>query len=353
MSRFTICTPGVVSSYQASLMDFFAVSTPGTKHVLHTTKYMPGGRELGQLVPSKLASWDVEVPEGARLFSVTGGVVSGRPMQFWVGWLVDRTLQMQALMQEGPINTELVAGEVPIFPAIMDGAGHAALYSWRPTPTGATLWRRLFSGAIHQPGTVTAAQVSELPANPAVSFAGAVSGEESEHALIGWLEDGAEGSRMGVVIIRPGGVEVLRSEPIPRTTVFGRQRIGVWAAAFDRLEIAAILENNDGSGGYQLARFAVAASSKKGAVTLLPRSIPAGELRGAALEYYKNNTEAEVYQSFIGVDGVLLTAYAVDEPARPTRLLSSLDDPLPIVTTGTAAFYASRSDDDRVTFEPL
>jgi hypothetical protein len=164
MSRFTISTPGIVSLFAGgAMLDIFAVSTPGTKHLLHTTSYLPGGREFTELVPQKSVSWDVEVPAGAQLFSVTGGVLSGRPQQFWVGWLVDRSLHMQALMQEAPINTTLVTGEVPIFPAILDSAGHAALYSWRPTPTGAALWRRMFSGAIHKPGIVTAAQVSELP----------------------------------------------------------------------------------------------------------------------------------------------------------------------------------------------
>ena len=352
MSRFTLCTPGIVSSGDGALLDVFALSTPGTKRVLHTTQYFPGGPEFRDLVPEKPVSWDVEAPAGAQLFSVTG-VGSGRPQQFWVGWLVDRSLHMQALMQEGPINTELVAGEVLIFPAIMDVAGRAALYSWRPTPTGASLWRRVFSGAIHKPGTVTAAQVSEIPGNPKLSFAGAVSREESEHAVIGWLEDNTDGSRIGVVIVRPGGVRVLRSEPIARTTVFGRQRLGVWAAALDRVEVAAILEDHDGSGGYDLARFAVGPSSEKGAVTRLRRNLAAGVLRSAAVDYYKNKIEPKPYQSFVTVDGLLLTAYAADQPPRRKQRPSPVDDHLPVVMTDTAAFYASRSDDDRVTFDHL
>ena len=186
-------------------------------------------------------SWDVEVPEGAELFSVTG-IVSGDPQQFWVGWLLDRGLHMQALKQEGPIKTELAPDELPIFPAVMDGSGHASLYSWRATEKGTSLWRRVFSGDIHKPGTVTAAVVSEISAKPVVSFAGAVSGEVSEHALLGWLEDSSDGVRMALGVVRPDGVRIIRSEPIPHTAAVARQRLGIWAVSFDRMELSAIVQ---------------------------------------------------------------------------------------------------------------
>jgi hypothetical protein len=353
MPRFTIWTPGIVSSYDGGFFEIFGLSTQGKRHLLHTTQFHQGGPELRQIVSGEPVSWDVEVPEGAQLFSVTGGVFSGHSKQFWVGWRLDRGLHMQALMQEKPIDTDLVPGEVPIFPAILDGAGRAALYSWRASGSGTALWRRVFSGDIHQPSTVTAAQLSEVPAQPVVAFAGTVPGESSQHALLGWLEDTADGARMGLASVRPDGVRILRSEPIPGTASVARQRLGIWAASHDHFELAAILQTREGTGGYDLARFTVSPSSDKGAVTRIPLNLSSGIVHSAAVDYYKNNLEPRLHQTFVTTDGLLLAASGAGKPPLRQRRASSLDDPLPVVTITNAVFCAYRSEDDRVSFGHL
>jgi hypothetical protein len=86
MPRFTIWTPGVVSSYAgAADLDIFALSAPGPRRVLHTTEFFQGGVELREMRSLTPVAWGVEVPEAAQLFSVTGGIVAGNAHQFWVG----------------------------------------------------------------------------------------------------------------------------------------------------------------------------------------------------------------------------------------------------------------------------
>ena len=103
------------------------------------------------------------MPDGAKVFSVTGASSPEQARQFWVGWQVKKRLYMQALMQQGPIGVDLAADETPLFPAVMDDAGVAALYSLRPAADHVALWRHVFTGAIKTKATVAVEALTELP----------------------------------------------------------------------------------------------------------------------------------------------------------------------------------------------
>jgi hypothetical protein len=271
---------------------------------------------------------------------------------------------MQAIQQPAPIAAELQADEAPIFPAVMDGAGGAALYTWRATGGGTALWRRLFSGQLQQPGRMTQEALGETVGHPVVSGAGAVPGEPTRHAVLGWVEDGAEGARLGLAIIRddprddPRGdargdrLRVIRSEPLAGMAAVARQRLGVWAASLDRIELAAVLETRGPPGGYALARFSLAASwPESRVVTRTPLPLAPGTLHAAAIDYYKNNLEPRLHQTLLRGDGALLTAYGADQPLRIERQGVPLDDPLAVVTVTAAAFRGVRPPAGGVIFE--
>ena len=130
-------------------------------------------------------------------------------------------------MQEGPVDTELAADETAIFPAVMDGAGAAALYSWRPVAGGGTaLWRRLFTGAIKTKATVAAEALTESRGGRSSRSSGRFPASEAQHALIGWAENTPAGAVLGIAIIRPTQMRVVRSSPSPASGRFCASGLG-------------------------------------------------------------------------------------------------------------------------------
>ena len=297
----------------------------------------------------KPVSWDVAVPEGAQLFGVTSGVMAGKVHQFWVGWLLDRRLHAQALLQEAPIDSDLAPGESPIFPAVMDGSGRACLYSWRKGRQGSALWRHIFSGKIKSAGSATAEALSEVAADPLVSGAAAVPGEASRHAVLAWVEETPAGAVLGLAIVEADRLRVLRSDPIADAGPVVRQRIGVWAASFDRAEVAAVLEARQAPRAYSIVRFSSSPGSEKGAVSRSPLPLPPGMLHAAASDYYKVESRAAPQHTFLMTDGSLLSGKS--PTVRRTGV--TLDSPLPIVTTAERFYWGVRASDGTLAFEPL
>ena len=79
-------------------------------------------------------------------------------------------------------------------------------------------------------------------------------------------------------------------------------------------------------------------ASAKGVFTRIPLGLPSGTVHSAAIDYYKNELEPRLHQTFVTTDGLLLASYAVGKPPVRQRRASSLDDPLPVVTIANAAF---------------
>jgi hypothetical protein len=258
---------------------------------------------------------------------------------------------MQALMQEHPIEAELGADETPIFPAVMDGAGLASLYSWHPAGAGTALARRVFSGAIKEAPSATGEVLSEIPGRPVVSGAAAIPGEKSQHAVIGWIEATDGGALLGVAVITPDRMRVVRSRPIANTVPFARQRIGIWPAgpaSSQRVRVTALVESTAGAGGYQVATFEIGPAPKEPAVTLSDSGIPARHLHAAAFDYVKNYLEPFDVRTYLTTDGALLAG----APPQVKRHSIPLDSPLPVLVTDPA-YWGTRAADGTFSFEDL
>jgi hypothetical protein len=355
MSAFSLASPGLITIHEEGQFDFtdtYAVGVLGPRRLLHTAEFVQRGRELEELKPTKWVSWDVPVPENARIFAAGSGISPKNTHQFWVGWLVGRHVHMQALMQEKPIETDLAADETPIFPAITDGSGAVSLYTWRPAPGGATaLWRHTFKGAIKTAGTASAEALSEIPGRPVVSVAGAIPGERAAHALIGWVESGSEGAVLGIAVVMPTRMRVVRSKPLRDLVGFVNQRPGIWAGvktAAGQYQLAAVVQSRTGAPAYHLAIFNVGGDAGEGRVDL-DTPVPPGTLHAAAFDYERDNTRASLDPAFLTKDGTL---WFDTHPPMIKRRGVDLDSPLPIATT-SYVYWGTRAPDGTITFEQL
>jgi hypothetical protein len=352
MVRHTLANPGIITSYQTGMVDEWAsyvISVAGSRRVLQTTEYYEGGMEMSEARAFAPSSWGVEVPESAELFAATSGITPANAHQFWVGWLMDRRLHMQALMQEGPIDAVLAVDETPIFPAVMSKAGLAALYSWRPVPAGMALWRRVFSGQIKTQGSSVTEALSEIPGHPLISVAGAIPGEPTQHAVIGWVESTVAGAVLGMAIIRPDSMRVVRSDPIPDWEPLARQRPGLWASAppaDQRFELAVALRSRATPHSYTLARFSVGAKAEERTVSVRAIDVPRDQLHAAAFDYLKDHVEPKFHCTYLTIDGGMW----VGGTPQVRRQNVALDSALPVLTT-RRAYWGVRSTDDTLTLE--
>lgn len=352
MLCFTLLNPGLATSYEVGLIDQWAnygISAVGERHILQTTEYYEGGEERSDVLTFSPASWGVEVPDGAQIFGTTSGTTPANAKQFWTGWLVGRRLHMQALMQERPIDAELAAEEIPIFPPVMDKAGLAALYAWRPVGEATALWRRVFSGQIKTQATSDSEALSEIPGRPVVSIAGAIPGDTTQHAVLGWAERTPAGAVLGIAVIKPNGMRVLRSEPVPGFDPFARQRPGVWASAApaeEKFEVTVALEARDAQGGYKVARFSIKAKPEDQTVKLSAIDLATGSLHSAAFDYLKNHVDAKVHRTYLTHDGRMW----IGESPMVRRESVPLDAPLTVLTT-RKAYWGVRGPDGTLRFE--
>ncbi len=353
MPSFALANPGLVAIYQDFADEVFVLAVLGKNRILHTAEFAQTGRERAHLETDKWVSWDVPVPEGALLFGATSAVSASMSHQFWVGWLLGRRLHMQALMQLKPIEIAIDADEVPILPAVTDHSGVGNLYSWRPAGSGTALWRHSFSGQIKTAGSVTSEAQSEIPGQPVVSIAGTIPGEESQHAVIGWVEATAEGAVLGVALVSPERMRVIRSEPIPGMVPIVRQRLGVWAGSpmsAGRFQLVAVVQSQAEQPAYSIAAMNIGPNADQGAISLSGIDIPAGTLHSAAFDVNKDyyyDVKPSFSPTFLTEDGDLWAR------KRPEVLRHSvdLDSPLPVASTSVGTYWGVRAADGTVTFE--
>lgn len=375
MLHLTIDTPGVVTMNDDGIMyQLWGLAALGPGHILNTVEFIERRPDLGEMGRARAVPWDTQVPPASELFAASGNTteIVG---QFWVGWLLGRTLSMLAVKQEHPFETRLVDGEVPIFPPVMDRAGRVALYSWRPGAGETALWRRTFVGRIHQPVTMTAEELVRVPGRPLATRAGVIPSLSTTHAILGWVEDVAEGAVVGAALIEGDQARVFRSEPIGGSAAFARQRLGVWAESYGCVEIDAVVQSREAPFTYRLARFsigqnapqpkqvcwscqnpppspfALSPEAQRLSMALTDLALPPGELHAVALEHPKQRLSWSLRQIFLTRDGRLHLAEDIGESPSEVRRNISLDDPLAVVTGSSAAYWGVRHPDGSITLE--
>ncbi|MEA2700646.1 MAG: hypothetical protein QOI66_4917 [Myxococcales bacterium] len=356
MPRFTVSNPGLVTTYEIGdfvSREVYTIDVVGPRRILQTTQFAERGPERDQLGAQPPVPWDVEVPDGAQLFGATSGISPGLAHQFWVGWLAGPRLHLQALMQKAPVDITVAADESLIFPPVMDRAGTACLYSWRPTGAGAAtaLWRHVVSGQLNTAAVATTEALSEIPSRPVVSVAAAIPGEPSQHAVLGWVEATPAGTVLGLAIVMPDRLRVFRSDPIADTVPFANQRLGVWAAApasLQRVRLTAVVASKTAPAAYRVATFSVAPAPAGASLSLANTDLPAGQLHAAAIDYLKNHVDPAFQQTFLLGDGTLWTG----KVPHAQRQGVVLNDPLAVATTMNA-YWGVRSGNGPLTFEPL
>lgn len=356
MPHFTVVSPGLATFYDVEGIPSkvnYAVSTIGRHHLLQTTEYYEGGPELDEIRAFQPSAWGVEVPENAELFATTGGLTPENVRQFWVGWLLGRRVSMLALMQERPIDIALATDETPVFPAVMDKAGVAALYAWRPVADsgGTALWRHLCTGALKTQASVVTEALTAIPGRPVVSVVGAIPGEPTQHALIGWAENTPAGAVIGLAVVRPEGIRIVRSAPLSGLSPLARQRPGIWASAppaAEGYELLLVLQSTAEPHDYKTAKLVAGATPEEHKVSLDAVRLPGDSLHAAAFDYLKNHIDAMANQAFLTKDGRLWFG----PPATLMKQGLSLDDPLTILTTGRA-YFGERAVDGTLSFQLL
>lgn len=345
----TLLSPGVVTTHETGELTISEIYGfgQGTDGALHTVEYHQGGRDRAKIVSADPVRWDVKVPAGAHLFSVTSGVSAGRANQFWVGWVTGEGFHAQALTAESIHTSRRESGEVPIYPAVMDEDGAASLYSWRPAEGGLSLGRHEFTAR----GATASRNLLKHTCAPVVSVAATIPGEESRHAVVGWIEPGpgGTGAVLGLAVISERSPRVLMSPPIPDVVPFARQRLGLWAGSFKRIEFSAVVARKEPRPSYSLVRFSVDPSSPAGKVVTTKTELPPGFLQSAAIEYYKDHSRPRSVPTFLTSEGRLLKGQDLDERRRGVPL----DSVLPVVTTAAGAYWGERGADGALAFTPL
>ncbi len=342
MPTFTLQAPGVVSTFDAGPItgyELYALTTVGPRRILHTISFFERRPDLGEPSEGNPLSWQVEVPAGALLFGVGGGVDTERSQNFWVGWLAGRRIHMQALKLDDPLETDILPDEAPVFPALMDGAGRATLYSWRPGADGATLWQRAFRGELGKPGEVGQATAVAVKGNPLVTVVGGIFGERAPNALIGWVEKTPAGAVLAVAAVTPSAPPRLwRSEPVADASPLPRQRLALWAPAANRIELAALLVS-DKDKSITLARFALD-GTPFGTVTHMPVAGPEIPVIAGAVDYFKDEHRARFNVALLTTDGRLMIKKTYGSGAlRVGSEGLQPDDPLALLTGVNGATY--------------
>jgi hypothetical protein len=325
-AAMTLSMPGVVTTHETQPFDddleiysFYV----GAGRRLHTVKaYIGQNIEDGGIHTYDPVDWETAVvPPGAQVFSVTAAVAAETVSQFWVGWIKDRSVYLEAVTADHAIKAELSADESVVFPAVMDGSGAASLFTWRAGAHGSALWQTVFKGKTARPHLV-----AEIPGQPLVSRAAAIPGHP-QRGVVAWVERAETTSVLGLALVEHGRATVWRSDPMAETAPVREQRIGVWVSDDGRLETSALVTRRvDGATGYRVAHFSARLGGPKSVLRSEGVAIKDGELARGAIEYSSSlsHPDREVY--LLTKDGRLLTGRL-----RVARRLVPLDSPLPIV----------------------
>lgn len=349
-SCFELSSPGVTTIHDTGPPE--SIETYGyylnSSRVLYTVEYVVVGRDRVRAETLHPVGWAITVPSGARLFSVTGGVSPARTREFWVGWIRDREVHLKSL--SGPVSSSsiLTEEESPIFPAVMDGSGAASFYTWRRTANGAALWQRVFSPS---GGPVPARLVVEVPGRPVVSRIAAVPGRRSQHAVVGWVErTESVASVAGIAVVENEHATVRRSPPIQWTAPIGDQRLGVWAGAIDRVQVAAVVVGDGVPPTFTLMQFGAGPDAPEGALRAESLELSPGQLARAAIDYQPTEEEPRPNVVLLSKDGLL----SWDGEPRLRTSSVSLDSVLPIAITAMGPFWGkSSTPNGRLVLDPL
>jgi hypothetical protein len=344
LSAVSLWTPGVVITHETKPFEEFTIYSVylGAGRRPHTVKaYLGQNVEDSGIHTFDPVDWEsAVVPRGAQLFSVTAGVSAETVTQFWVGWIKDRSAYLEALTEQHAIKATLAVDESVVFPAVMDGAGAASLFSWRAGAHGASLWQTVFKGTTASPHSVV-----ESPGPALISRAAAVPGHP-RRALVAWVEHAETTSVLGMALVEHGQATVWRSDPIAGMAPVREQRIGVWASEDGRLETSVVLAGEgEGGPGYRLARFSARRGGAKGALKSEKVAMRSGEIASAAIEYASSLSDPEHVAYFLTRDGRLLQGRGL----RVVRRSVPSDSPLPIVE----GYWVSKMPDGRPQFERL
>jgi hypothetical protein len=257
----------------------------------------------------------------------------------------------------------------------MDRAGHAMLYSWRPTDQGSELWRRTFTGNLNQPAALHGEKGATIPGRAVRSVANVIAERATSHALVGWVEESLQGTTLGVASIEAGQVRVVRSDPIPSTSPFPRQRLGIWGRSWDCVELCAVVQSDESPASYSLARFSIGQNLpnnngvwwipenkdldlahasrqplwQKRSLEVTKLDLKPGTLHAAATDHFKMRSELALSQFFLTTDGRLLRSYKIGRGIRQIGHGVSLDNPLAVITSSEQAFFGTRHPDGSLT----
>lgn len=363
MSCFSIATPGIVTAFAGvGNEEGFTIDVLGPRRILHTSELYCHGREGEEFSAKRPLSWDVVVPDTALVFGTTCAVAAGLSRQRWVGWLCGHALHMRALVKVRPVDAELAPDETPILPAITEPSGAATLYTWRPAERGTVLWRRSFAGdRTSAGGSPCAEPLSVVPGRPSLSAVGTIPGEERQHVVIGWVESSRQGAVVGIAVVTPEHMHVVRSYPILGVAPFPRQRLGIWAGAGASdprgVQVTAMLASHAEKASYRVAVLAPAGTADQTPLALSDTLLPPGALYAAAFDYLKNPAEPHGCRVFLTHDGTVMNerqlrmhhAHGADYGYRHV----GLDNPLPVMTSGKRLYWGSRNPDGTMSFEPF
>jgi hypothetical protein len=341
--------PGIVATYDTDpiMRDTYGLFVKDGR--VHTLEYFEGSPLRRTMKAHEPVDWEIRVPAGATLFSLTGGVAPENIEQFWVGWAVDRAVHMEAISDHHAQVVSLAPDEAPIFPGVLGGNGTASLFTWRKA-AGTALWLRTFAPKGKTP---TLRSVAEIPGQPVSSIVAAVPGERSHHALVGWVEASPRGAVLAIAVLKGERTSIVRSDPVGDSRPLPLQRIGLWAGSLHRQELTAVLLGEGPAAGYVLARFSVKPGAAAGTLSTSHIDLQAGEIASAAIDYYRDNSRPLPHCAILTTDGRVLRDDR--DQTRPHLLRAGvpLDSPMPIVTTAGAAYWGERGADGRLSFKYL
>jgi hypothetical protein len=297
--------------------------------------------------------WDAEVPKDAALWAATAGVLTGLTGQYWVGWVASGKIVAQALVQEHPISVDLVGGETLIARPLMLADGTLHQFTWRPAPKGGrALWRHIFHGEQHQPGTVESAALAEIDGVPAGSIAVPVPGVSiptpQSHRLpgggmrvvLGWIDGTSGGARMSLAIIEGNQVETWSSTPLVDVTPLPRQRPGLYVGvANGTFELAAMGERAAPQPEVVCLRMLVRPEEPgPPQVLVAPFTSGPSTIVAAAAEYSKNWERKDPMLFALSSDGVLLRKSSAIASTSVVRRGVPPSYVFPVFTTGMGLY---------------
>jgi hypothetical protein len=337
-----IASEAVTTFSDGTSTEFFVVNVDPVSHELVTMEFYEKRRDLGEMRLLKQVNWAIVVPQDARVFMPTSGLLRDQLDAVWVGWRTAEKLSAMSMYQEFPIDVSLDASTKLINPPIILPSKKMVQYFWLPKDETWTLFKYEFHGGQREKGTVTRERIRQAGSEPILSAASPAFGAENDQAAVAWLEQTDAGIKAVACLFLSDSSEILETPAIPYVKPLQRQRMATYADQAGGIRVAFVAESR--IGGYIVieVRFDFGKhhfTFHTEGLRILPET-----LQAARVFYFKSKNDPGSFVCAISKEGTLTVMNPGSESFQVARKQVDPEYDFPIVTSATGRYEAARAD---------